>query len=79
MCHVNVFLSTFNDSHHFLQAHLGLIKDPTILTLDPHNGSVVAKWGADMFYMPHGLTIDRHDNIWVTDVGMHQAFKVLMG
>lgn len=26
--------------------------------------------------MPHGLTVDRHDNLWVTDVALHQAFKV---
>ncbi|XP_066139202.1 peptidyl-alpha-hydroxyglycine alpha-amidating lyase 2-like isoform X2 [Euwallacea fornicatus] len=70
---------TFNFSNHYLQAHLGPIKDHTILTLDPHNGSVIGKWGADMFYMPHGLTIDRHDNLWITDVGMHQAFKFKPG
>ena len=29
------------------------------------------------FYMPHGLTIDIHDNIWLTDVAMHQVFKFL--
>lgn len=25
--------------------------------------------------MPHGLTFDRHGNIWVTDVALHQAMK----
>lgn len=25
--------------------------------------------------MPHGLTIDGEDNIWLTDVGLHQVFK----
>lgn len=28
-----------------------------------------------MFYLPHGMTIDRHGNTWVTDVAMHQVFK----
>ncbi|XP_066253628.1 peptidyl-alpha-hydroxyglycine alpha-amidating lyase 2-like isoform X1 [Euwallacea similis] len=70
---------TFNSTNYYLQAHLGPIKDPTILTLDPHNGSVIGKWGADKFYLPHGLTIDRHDNLWITDVGMHQAFKFKPG
>lgn len=32
-------------------------------------------WGANLFYMPHGLTIDNHDNIWVTDVALHQVLK----
>ena len=25
--------------------------------------------------MPHGLTIDNHDNIWVTDVALHQVMR----
>lgn len=25
--------------------------------------------------MPHGLTIDRHGHIWLTDVALHQVFK----
>lgn len=25
--------------------------------------------------MPHGLTVDFDGNIWVTDVGLHQAIK----
>jgi peptidylamidoglycolate lyase len=28
-----------------------------------------------MFIMPHGLTVDRNDNVWLTDVGRHQVFK----
>lgn len=48
-----------------------------MLTLDPQTGRVLGKWGADIFYMPHGLTVDRHDNLWVTDVALHQAFKVV--
>lgn len=29
----------------------------------------------DSFYMPHGLTIDHENNLWMTDVAMHQVFK----
>jgi peptidylamidoglycolate lyase len=25
--------------------------------------------------MPHGLTVDKQNNIWLTDVGLHQIFK----
>jgi peptidylamidoglycolate lyase len=25
--------------------------------------------------MPHGLEIDAKDNIWITDVGLHQVIK----
>uniref|UniRef100_H2Z532 peptidylamidoglycolate lyase n=1 Tax=Ciona savignyi TaxID=51511 RepID=H2Z532_CIOSA len=32
-----------------------------------------------MFYLPHGASIDHSDNIWLTDVAMHQVFKFLPG
>lgn len=54
----------------------GPIIEDTILVLDPHTGSVLHSWGAYAFYMPHGLTVDHHDNVWVTDVAKHQVFKV---
>lgn len=72
----NFVSSSFNSTHHYQHINLGPIKEPTILTLDPKTGRILGEWGADLFYMPHGLTIDRHDNLWVTDVALHQAFKV---
>ena len=27
------------------------------------------------FYMPHGLTVDSHGKVWITDVGLHQVLK----
>ena len=27
------------------------------------------------FYLPHGLTIDKLGNFWMTDVAMHQVIK----
>lgn len=26
------------------------------------------------FYLPHGLSIDTNDNLWLTDVALHQVF-----
>ncbi len=54
---------------------LDLIPSPTIFILDDETGNLIESWGADMFVMPHGLTIDKDDNIWLTDVGLHQVFK----
>ncbi|XP_008195286.1 peptidyl-alpha-hydroxyglycine alpha-amidating lyase 2 isoform X2 [Tribolium castaneum] len=70
---------TFNSTNHFQQLHLGPIAEPTVLTLDPQTGQVLGQWGENFFFMPHGLTIDRHDNLWVTDVALHQAFKFKPG
>lgn len=27
------------------------------------------------FYIPHGITMDKKGNVFVTDVAMHQVFK----
>lgn len=48
---------------------------PTVVMFDGPTGRQLASWGADRFVMPHGLTVDRDDNIWLTDVGLHQVFK----
>lgn len=51
------------------------IKSNTILLLNGQSGRVMNSWGANQFIMPHGLTVDAHNNVWVTDVGAHQVFK----
>ena len=51
------------------------IASKTILIINKDNGTLINSWGADQFIMPHGLTVDRENNIWVTDVGLHQVFK----
>jgi sugar lactone lactonase YvrE len=50
-----------------------------ILKYDP-NGKLLASWGERMFIFPHGATVDRAGNLWVTDArgdGLigHQVFK----
>ena len=52
-----------------------LISSNTILDLDNETGKILNSWGANLFIMPHGLTVDKEDNIWVTDVALHQIFK----
>ena len=51
------------------------IDRPTIVQFDGRTGKRLRSWGANSFVMPHGLTIDGADNVWVTDVGTHQVFK----
>lgn len=52
-----------------------LISQNTILELDNKSGKIINAWGANYFIMPHGLTVDKQNNIWLTDVGLHQIFK----
>jgi DNA-binding beta-propeller fold protein YncE len=44
------------------------------------NGKLLKAWGAGMFVFPHGATVDRSGNLWVTDARGengkgHQVFK----
>lgn len=52
-----------------------VIASPTIAEFDGRTGKVVRQWGAGLFAMPHGLTIDDHDNVWLTDVSLQQVYK----
>jgi peptidylamidoglycolate lyase len=47
----------------------------TIAAFDAETGRTIKILGQNRFIMPHGLTIDQKDNVWVTDVGLHQIFK----
>ena len=51
------------------------IASPTVAVFDAATGALVREWGAGLFAMPHGLTVDPADNIWLTDVALHQVFK----
>ncbi len=57
------------------QMHDSYISSKTILMLDRDTGKILNSWGEGLFIMPHGLTVDMENNLWVTDVGLHQVFK----
>jgi hypothetical protein len=53
--------------------------EPPILKFDP-TGRLLASWGAGAYIFPHGLHVDEHGNVWVTDAQGkdgkgHQLFK----
>lgn len=67
------FDSFFNDNFNTLR--YGPIKEDILALIDTKTNKLIDSWGKDKFYMPHGLTIDYKNNIWMTDVGLHQVFK----
>ncbi|XP_017045041.1 peptidyl-alpha-hydroxyglycine alpha-amidating lyase 1 isoform X1 [Drosophila ficusphila] len=67
--------TTFDNKNQYQEKYRGPIGKSTILALEPATGKVQYDWGKNFFYMPHGLTVDPEDNVWVTDVAMHQVFK----
>lgn len=71
--------NSFNETDHYQEIKEGPISVDTIVTLDKTTGKVLSKWGKNKFYLPHGLTMDKDENIWVTDVALHQVFKFPAG
>jgi peptidylamidoglycolate lyase len=57
-------------------AERNVIAEDAILVLDPDTGSVVSSIGKNLFYMPHGLTVDGAGNMYLTDTGLHQVMRV---
>jgi DNA-binding beta-propeller fold protein YncE len=53
--------------------HRGPKADP-IVVFDP-KGKFLRSWGKGMFGNPHGMRVDKDDNLWVTDNGDHQVMK----
>lgn len=51
------------------------IQNKIILIINKNNGKLLDSWGDNLFIMPHGLKVDKENNIWVTDVGLNQVFK----
>jgi peptidylamidoglycolate lyase len=52
------------------------IAEPTVLRFSAQTGELTAAWGAGQFAMPHGLSVDHQGNVWLTDVALHQVFKL---
>jgi peptidylamidoglycolate lyase len=52
-----------------------LLKDPAVLVIDQQTGKLVRSWGANTFLVPHGITVDQGNNVFLTDVALQQVFK----
>lgn len=52
-----------------------LLAEDTVLMVDGTSGEIIKTWGANKFFMPHGMAVDADDNVWVTDVEGHTVQK----
>jgi len=50
------------------------IPQATVLTVNS-SGHTINSWGQGLFFLPHMITVDKQNNVWVTDVALHQVFK----
>jgi peptidylamidoglycolate lyase len=51
------------------------LADPAVLEIDAGSGKLINAWGAHAFLVPHGISIDSANNVYLTDVGLQQVFK----
>ena len=59
----------------FDTAATDLLKDPAVLEIDPQSGRLINSWGANTFLVPHGITVDQANNVFLTDVALQQVSK----
>lgn len=52
------------------------IRWPAVLQLERDTGTVISSFGADMFYMPHMVSVDFDGNLLLVDTALHQVFKM---
>ena len=51
------------------------LPEAAVLEIDADTGRLIRSWGANTFLVPHGITIDGANNVFLTDVGLQQVFK----
>ena len=59
----------------FTPAATTRLTEPAVLDIDARTGKLLASWGANMFVVPHGISVDWRNNVFLTDVALQQVFK----
>ncbi len=67
-------MNRYFNEYRFHNEVYGPIEEDVLIHVDTRTGQTKYRWGAKIFFMPHGLTIDHQGNFWLTDVAMHQVF-----
>ena len=73
--HIFIFSRAGREWKELMPVPSTVISGKTVLEIDNKTGRLINSWGDHFFVMPHGLTVDAADNIWVTDVELQQVFK----
>ncbi|XP_044131907.1 peptidyl-glycine alpha-amidating monooxygenase isoform X3 [Bufo gargarizans] len=68
--------NSFDRKFVYQQRGIGPIEESAILVVNPNTSAILQSTGRNLFYLPHGLTVDSDGNFWVTDVALHQVFKL---
>ncbi|PAA83151.1 hypothetical protein BOX15_Mlig022186g3 [Macrostomum lignano] len=65
----------FDEHERYTKAERGPIEVSTIIELDSV-GRLVSSIGENIFYLPHGITVDKDGHLWTTDVARHQVIRL---
>ncbi|KAM5191313.1 peptidyl-glycine alpha-amidating monooxygenase isoform 3-T3 [Mantella aurantiaca] len=68
--------NSFDRNFVYQERGIGPIEESSILVVNPNSSTILQSAGKNLFYLPHGITVDRDGNFWVTDVALHQVFKL---
>ena len=52
-----------------------LIDEDTVAIYSLKDHRLLRTWGAGQFVVPHGMTVDDRDAVWITDTGQNKVFK----
>ena len=55
------------------------IKEDTIFMLNATDASFLFSFGANQFFMPHGISVDKFGNLYLTDVVSNQVYRFKKG
>jgi len=66
--------NTFNQDNTYGMDRTKPIPFNTVITINS-TGYTINSWGRDLFFLPHMITVDSENSIWLTDVALHQVFK----
>src|SRR6185369_16392096 len=47
----------------------------TVFVFDGRTGRLLKKWGENVLALPHSITVDHENSVWIADVALHQVFK----
>ena len=52
-----------------------IIDQPVIFEYDGKSRKLISAWGENYFKSPHGLAVDKYDNVWITDTQTNKVYK----
>ncbi|KAI3387000.1 hypothetical protein SNEBB_004807 [Seison nebaliae] len=62
----------FNFKNEFDFNKFPILNYPTIVVLDRETNRIIDVFASNVFYLPHGIFVDHHCRVWITDVALHQ-------